>query len=170
MDIRDAATTDAQTLLELMRTIDSQTDYMLFEEEERSSSAERQERVLESVEKNPRLNLLVAEEEGVLLGYLALTQLEQSRVRHCAKLVCGVTQSAWGKGIGGRLMIAGIERAKALEVTRIELTVVTDNKRATNLYEKHGFKVEGVRRGSLRVQDRFYDEYYMALSLVGEGA
>jgi putative acetyltransferase len=56
--------------------------------------------------------------------------------------------SAWqGKGVGGALMRALCSLADGwLNVTRLELTVFTDNERALALYRKFGFEIEGTLR------------------------
>lgn len=59
-------------------------------------------------------------------------------------------------------MAAAIEQAVASGISRIELTVRTDNVAALALYRKFGFAIEGVRTGSLEIGGRLFDEYYMA--------
>ena len=167
MIIRDASITDARELLQLMVQIDSETNFMLFEDGERKTDVSRQEKILEAVATNPRLNLLVAHDGVRVVGYLGLTQLEQRRVKHVAKLICGVARCVWGKGIGSRLMAAGIERAKILGVSRVELTVVQDNARARKLYEKNGFEVEGERKNAMLIDGVYHNELYMGLDLRG---
>ena len=44
----------------------------------------------------------------------------------------------------------------------MELTVLTSNERAKNLYRKLGFIEEGVRRGSMLLDGDYVDELYMA--------
>ena len=162
MVIRDAEVTDARELLELMVKIDSETHFMLFEEGERKLDVQRQEKAIEAVSANQHLNLLVALDSARIVGYLGLTQLQQRRVNHIAKLVCGVTRSVWGKGVGRQLLAAALYRAKVLGVSRVELTVVKENERARKLYEKNGFKVEGERKRAMLIDGRYHDELYMS--------
>ena len=46
-------------------------------------------------------------------------------------------------------------------IVRLELTVECVNTGAKHLYEKNGLIVEGIRSKSMKVNDRFVDEYYM---------
>ena len=48
------------------------------------------------------------------------------------------------------------------KIHRLELTVMSHNERAVNLYQKMGFKIEGIKQDSLLVNDEYVDEYYMA--------
>ena len=165
MIVRDAKIADATELLELMAQIDSETDFMLFEAGERVLDVSKQKKMLQEVDTNADLYLLVAEDEGQLLGYLGMTRLKQRRVKHIAKLVCGVANQASGRGIGKSLLQAAIQRAQDSGVTRIELTVAATNHRARKLYEKLGFELEGYRKQSLRIENTLQDECYMALLL-----
>jgi ribosomal protein S18 acetylase RimI-like enzyme len=54
-------------------------------------------------------------------------------------------------GLGRALLDALESWARAAGVRRLELTVRVDNDRARRLYERAGYAVEGVRRGSLLV-------------------
>ena len=52
-----------------------------------------------------------------------------------------------GKGVGTAMMQAVIDLAdRWLNLTRIELTVFTDNEPAIALYRKFGFEIEGALR------------------------
>lgn len=56
----------------------------------------------------------------------------------------GVKASARGTGVGSALVGAAIEIcAKWMDVSRVELEVCADNAAAINLYQKHGFVIEG---------------------------
>jgi RimJ/RimL family protein N-acetyltransferase len=47
-------------------------------------------------------------------------------------------------------------------VRRLELTVMSSNKRAIGLYRKLGYRVEGTRRGALLIGNEAVDELWMA--------
>lgn len=46
-------------------------------------------------------------------------------------------------------------------IKRFELTVMTHNEKAVNLYKKMGFKIEGIKEHSILMDGKFIDEYYM---------
>jgi RimJ/RimL family protein N-acetyltransferase len=59
-----------------------------------------------------------------------------------------------------------IKLAKTEGLHRLGLHVVADNKPAVHLYEKFGFKAEGVLKGSYFGEDgRYHDELAMGLIL-----
>lgn len=81
------------------------------------------------------------------VGTLGIALLPQAR--HC--------------GIGAKLMEASLAKARRKGLSRIELTVRTDNANAKRLYERFGFVTERVRRHAFLVDNQFYDTFTMAL-------
>jgi putative acetyltransferase len=68
-----------------------------------------------------------------------------------------------GKGVGTALMQALVDLAdKWLPVTRIELTVFTDNERAIGLYKRFGFEIEGTHRAYALRDGKYVDTHAMA--------
>ena len=68
-----------------------------------------------------------------------------------------------GKGVGTALVRAMIDLAdRWLNLTRIELTVFTDNEPAVALYRKFGFQIEGTHRKFAFRDGEFVDAYAMA--------
>ncbi|MGX5791423.1 GNAT family N-acetyltransferase [Staphylococcus equorum] len=43
--------------------------------------------------------------------------------------------------------------------------MITSNTPAINFYEKLGFKIEGIKRESIYMDEHYYDELYMAMIL-----
>ncbi|SCX73155.1 GNAT family N-acetyltransferase [Variovorax sp. EL159] len=85
-----------------------------------------------------------------------------SRV-HIGVLGIALLPEARGQGLGGRLLQAAIDKAWSRGLTRIELSVRTDNLNAKALYERLGFEHEGmVRRASL-IDGVYHDAHAMAL-------
>ncbi|HEV2431944.1 MAG TPA: GNAT family protein [Burkholderiales bacterium] len=58
-----------------------------------------------------------------------------------------------------------MERARAVGLTRIELSVRENNKRVVELYEKFGFVHEGVQRNAICVDGKYEALLSMALIL-----
>ncbi len=69
-------------------------------------------------------------------------------------------------GLGAALMSGGIRAARDRHLHRVELTVVADNRRAVHLYEKVGFRREGVKRENYLGEDgKYHDEIIMGILL-----
>lgn len=82
---------------------------------------------------------------------------------HLGVLGIGLVPQARGRGLGARLMRAAIAKAWSQGLTRIELTVRTDNHNARSLYERLGFEHEGVNRRAFRIDGQYFDCHAMAL-------
>ena len=108
-------------------------------------------------------HLLVAEIEGEVVGVIGLHTSSRPRVNHKAEVGMMVHDDWQGKGVGAALMRAVIELAdKWLNLTRIELTVFTDNESAIALYRKFGFEIEGTFRKYAFRDGEFVDAFAMA--------
>lgn len=102
-----------------------------------------------------------------ILGSLTLTRYgDVEKAKHVRVLGMLVVKGHRGLGIGTKLMARALEWAKAQkEVEKIILGVFSNNQRALHLYEKFGFKVEGVKKRQYYVAGKHEDEIEMALFL-----
>ena len=106
---------------------------------------------------------LVAECDGQIVGNAGLSVEQHPRRRHVANIGMAVHDDHHGKGIGSQLLAAMIDLAENwLAVTRIELSVYTDNAAGVALYEKHGFQIEGTARQYAFRDGQYVDVYHMA--------
>ena len=165
MNIRMIAPEDAQLFLELNHQLDGETQLMLLEPGERTTTVQQVRSRIEYTLKQDHEAVFVVEVENKLVGYASVIGGRLNRTKHKASVVTGVLQEYADKGIGSQLFDASIRWAKESPLHRLELTVMTHNERAIALYKKFGFEIEGRQRGSLMVDDALIDEYTMALLL-----
>ena len=106
---------------------------------------------------------LVAVTEGTPRGMLGLHPCSNQRRRHAASLGMSVHDGWRGKGIGSALMEAMLDLADNwLNLTRLELTVFTDNEPAIALYKKYDFQIEGTHKSYAFRNGEYADTYAMA--------
>jgi RimJ/RimL family protein N-acetyltransferase len=75
-----------------------------------------------------------------------------------------VRKAYWNLGIGYEMLDFLIKWAKDSGVVRkIDLLVRSDNQNAIRLYEKLGFKQEGLITRNFCIDGKFYDSLYMGL-------
>jgi len=110
------------------------------------------------------LILLVACVEGEVVGNLGLeTFPNRPRVRHAGTVGMSVRDDWQAKGVGTALMKAALDLADNwLNLSRVELTVYTDNYAAVTLYERFGFEIEGTQRRYAFRNDEYVDACSMA--------
>ncbi|MGD6873640.1 N-acetyltransferase family protein [Sutcliffiella horikoshii] len=162
MLIREIRLEDAENLLVLIKEVESTSTFMLMEPGERETTLEQQQKRIELLDKQKNSTIFVAEENGKFIGYLFVMGGSVKRTKHTAYLVIGILQEYRGKGIGRTLFDNAINWASKHNISRLELTVVTENESGVALYKKSGFDIEGTKRKSLIINDKSYDEYYMS--------
>jgi ribosomal protein S18 acetylase RimI-like enzyme len=160
--IRAASPADAPGLLELQAALDTETRFMLLEPGEREMDPTDLEARL-ARRADPSFTIVAYERRPV--GYVDVSVPPFRRARRTGYLVMGVLASHAGRGLGRVLLAAATDHARDRDMHRLELTVMTHNRRAFNLYLSAGFLVEGVRRAALEIDDGYVDEYYMGLLL-----
>jgi len=107
--------------------------------------------------------VLVACVDGDMIGHLHLETFPMSpRRKHVGHIGMSVHDEWQGKGVGTALMEATIDFAdKWLNLTRLELSVFTDNAPGIRLYEKFGFETEGTLKQFAYRDGQFVDGYFL---------
>ena len=105
----------------------------------------------------------VALEQTTLVGWCDIQGVFGHARKHIGVLGIGLLPAFRHRGIGAQLLSAAISTAWSRGLQRIELTVREDNANAKALYERFGFRHEGIARQSMLVAGRYYDCHSMAL-------
>ena len=100
-----------------------------------------------------------------VVGWCDITPIDRPTKAHGGVLGMGILPEHRGKGIGTALIRETLKRAKVAGITRVELTVREENRRAVALYEKLGFLHEGRKRNAVRVDGKYENLICMALLL-----
>lgn len=102
---------------------------------------------------NPLITFLVAEIEGLTVGYAKLISGNSPEVVTGTKAIelsrIYVTQEWIGKGVGEAILRACVEEAKQGGNESIWLAVWERNERAQRFYEKRGFRIVGEKKFQL---------------------
>jgi len=161
MEIRKIQIEDAKNLLNLLKKLDAETTFLLYEKDERNSTIEQQRKnIQEQLEKGSLT--FVLEDNKKLVGYVFGNIFTANRKKHCMNLAIAILQEYTGKGYGTKLMNTIEEYAINNGITRLELEVANTNKVAISLYQKTGFEEEGIKRNAFLVNGKYEDELLMA--------
>jgi RimJ/RimL family protein N-acetyltransferase len=98
-----------------------------------------------------------------VVGWCDVLPKERPIHAHCGVLGMGLLPQWRGKGIGTALIRTTLNDACRRGLVRIELTVHADNARAIALYEKLGFKKEGLMRDAAFIDGIYRDVILMAI-------
>ena len=161
MKIRRCEINDADNMLKMLLELDKETEYMLFEADERPNDINRVKAMINQSINGDNL-LLIATEDDNIIGFLSAQRGIIRKIKHTAYIVVGIREKFRGKGIGKKLFCELDFWAKENNISRLELTVMCPNSMAKQLYEKNGFEVEGTKRNSIFMNGKYIDEYYMS--------
>lgn len=101
--------------------------------------------------------LVVAIEEGHIIGMLDAAIHSNLQRSHCASFGMSVLNEYRRQGVGSALLTELLLWAKKHQLKRIELEVFSNNLAAIKLYERAGFQVEGAKKEAVRVDSGFVD-------------
>ena len=160
MKIRPLRAADAAAYLELVKTTDVESDFMMQEPGERQMTVFQLVISLNSAGNH----IFVAEEDGKLIGQLVAFNMygRNKRVVHVLHIGISILKSHWGKGVGTKLFEYMEKWAIENGTKRLELSVMTHNERGIALYKKMGFEIEGTKKSSICVNGNYVDEYLMS--------
>jgi len=141
MRIRLATIEDSAVIAQLMTQLIEASGY-----ESRQVPPEQIEESLRKMADNDAYQVLLAEDEGQVVGLLSLSS--RQTLFHAApsalidELV--VEQGHRGRGVGQQLMAEAIERCRAAGCCEIEVSTERSNEIAQEFYRRHGFSHEAV--------------------------
>lgn len=167
MTIREARKDDAGKVIDLLRKLDSETTFMLFEPGERSTDLADQEKQIERFSESENRIMLLAESGHEVVAASFGYGGQVNRNKHVAHVVLGVAKRHWRKGIGARLMQEIEDWAAKRDFHKLSLTVMEHNQAARNLYRRLGYIEEGLKRDSLKVGNQYVNEICMG-KLLGD--
>lgn len=108
----------------------------------------------------------IALHEDRVVGHAQILKFPHARRRGCGDLLMYLHQDFHNVGLGTAMMNRILELARKEGMHRIGLHVIADNTRSVHLYEKLGFKIEGVLQASYFGADgKYHDELAMGLIL-----
>jgi RimJ/RimL family protein N-acetyltransferase len=100
---------------------------------------------------------------GDVVGWCDVLPKKFPVYSHCGGLGMGLLPEWRGRGNGTALIRATLSEARLFGFVRIELMVYADNAQAIALYEKVGFKTEGVMRDAALIDGLYRDSILMAI-------
>ncbi len=121
-------------------------------------------------------NLKNRTDENFILGYFEESQLvgivgfirEQKRKKRHKSFIWGmfVSQNSRGSGIGKKLMLEVMNRAKKIDgLSKINLSVTKSQQNAIAFYHGLGFVEYAVEKDALRVDGQAIDEIFMSIEI-----
>lgn len=110
-------------------------------------------------------NTLFALYNSKAIGMVSYVFRSRTKEKHIAEIHSVYVRKEYRcRGIGDKLLKKALSLIGENKIiTKVTLTVTTEEKHAVSLYKRNGFKVVGELKGELRVDDKFYDELIMEI-------
>lgn len=150
---RSPAKEDAVQMMEYLKTVCSETDFLTREPEETDIPIEKEESFLNNILNSENDLMIACEINGRIIGNCNLNRFSMLRTKHRAEVGIAICKDYWGLGIGKFMLTELIRIATELGIKQLELEVIEDNKRAIKLYEKLGFRKVGEKPNALCLKD-----------------
>ena len=163
--IRHAEAHDADALVALARAVGAEAEgWLITDGDWRSAVDER--RYVRAVRSSRQGAVFVAEADGRIVGRLSIARDPHPASAHVADLGLMVARDQRRQGLGRALMETAESWARANGVLKVELHVFPHNRPAIALYEKLGYREEGLRRKQYRRGGKLLDALLMAKELM----
>ena len=98
-----------------------------------------------------------AREDDQIVGMASVNRLTDASKEHCGELGFSVREGYQRRGIGYQLVRAVLGKAREEGLRRIECSIFADNRAASGLLRKAGFREEGLRIGAIKEHGRLRD-------------
>ncbi|OPJ55050.1 GNAT family N-acetyltransferase [Alkalithermobacter paradoxus] len=164
--IQKANKSDALYIIDYLNKVACESDFLTFGEGEMNITLEAEEAFIEDCLKSDNKLFIVAKLNNKIVGVATFMAGAKPRIRHMGELGVSVLKEYWGIGIGNCLMDYLLNWAKETNIIKkVNLRVREDNHSAIKLYEKLGFKKEGIVSRELKIDDKFYSVVLMGLEI-----
>lgn len=166
VSIRPVKLRDAAALNQLTRSIANEGRYLSLEPDEVWDLASESQRLaMLDLQQDCWLAAFAEpgpDGESALVGQVTAWRERRSRESHVATVGIGLASGWRGQGIGTALMQLVAEWAQAAGVQKLQLRVLSTNRDAHRLYERLGYKEEGIRLRQYLIAGEWVDEVLMA--------
>ena len=167
--LRSVRKEDAADMIEYLRTVSGETEFLLRNADEVSFTIEAEGTLLENKRNAPREIMMLAEVDGIVAGNCGIvTHGDLRRVYHRCGFAIALKKAFWDVGLGTAMMEYALSLAADMGYEQVELNVVDGNTRAKHLYEKMGFAEVGRDLRALKYDDGSYRDEICMIKMLPE--
>lgn len=166
--LRDPTLEDAEELLDFLKIVGGETDFLLCDENGIDGlSLEGERDWITTTLSAPNTKMFVGVIDGEIVLVCDVRAAGRKRIAHVGGVAISIKRGYWHLGIGSIAMQAMVDFAKSTHALRtLSLEVREGNERAIALYRRFGFVEVGRHKGRIHVRESYFDEILMDLDLV----
>ena len=166
--LRDPAIADAPEMVEYLKIVGGETDFLLCDENGIDGlTVGGEEEWIRTTLSAPNTKMFVGTVEGEIVLVCDVRGCNsRKRIAHNAVVAISIKRAFWHLGIGSIAMRSMIDYAKSTgELRTLSLEVRDGNERAIELYKRFGFREIGRHKGRINIRGTYYDEILMDLEV-----
>jgi len=165
--LRDPTLDDAQEMVDYLKIVGSETDFLLCDENGIDGlTLEGEKEWITATLNAPNTKMFVGTVDGEIVLVCDVRAAARKRIAHAGGVAISIKRDYWRLGIGSIAMREMIDFAKNTDFLRtLSLEVREGNERAISLYKRFGFAEIGRHKGCINVRGTYYDEILMDLDL-----
>ncbi len=164
--IRQAESTDAEKLLDCIKTYVPDSEYIPKLASEIKLSLDDEKAWIESFITHYNSLLLIAEYDNQIIGNIDLTANRRKIMEHTAVIGMGMLREWENTGLGTALLSETIKWSKQNPILElIWLQVYTENLAGLSLYKKMGFVESGIIPHFFKQENKYFDNLTMTLNV-----
>jgi len=163
--IRETEVKDAALILDFFVEVNKETKYLSREPHEVTMTLDDEMMYLDTIANSEHDCMLVVFNENSVIGTIGFHGSGLSRLKHKVTIGLSILSEYQNLGLGSQMMDTILEKARQYGKTKVELEVRIDNFNAIRLYEKAGFRNEGIRRNGFLVDGEYIDLLLMGIVL-----
>ena len=156
----------AVEIISYLDTVAGETDLLTFGANEFGLNVQEEMNYIKSVTEDENRLHIIGKINDKIVTVLNVNSPQRVRLKHVGEFGISVSKEHWGKGIGRTMIDYMLKWAYSNPILRkINLKVLQKNERAIELYEKIGFKKEGMMIKDFYLNGEYMDSYFMGLWL-----
>ncbi len=166
LDITETDPSDAAEVLEYLKQVGAETNYLIIDKNGIPLTIEQEEKYIEKCRNSINNKSFVGKIDGKIVTVCGFQGSESNRVKHNVSLGMSVLKEYWGLGIAQYMMNHMENYARTTGIIKnMTLEVRSDNENAIHIYEKTGFKKVGIFTKKIKIDNEYYDSLIMELLL-----
>lgn len=166
VDIMEAKPNDAEELLKFLKTVGSESNYLLLDENGLDATVEQEQEYIRKANASITTKHFLAKTNGKIIGNCGINGSDRKKIKHNVNLGISILKEYWDKGLGTILLEHVVNYARITgKIKNIYLEVREDNLYAIKLYEKIGFKRIAMIPDKLYVNGKYHNELMYMLQI-----
>ena len=165
--LRDPTLDDAQEMVDYLKIVGSETDFLLADENGiEGLTLQGEIDWITGTLSAANTKMFVGTIDGEIVLVCDVRAAGRPRIAHVGGVAISIKRAYWRLGIGSIAMQAMVDFAKSTNFLRtLSLEVREGNERAISLYKRFGFVEIGRHKAKINVRGTYYDEILMDLDL-----